>query len=169
MAQNLVAVRIWAETSNVRDMSEWNPRDPEALTTRYDLADWSVDDRADVAAALADAEIAHSWDGSELLVSQDTEQLVDAILDEIEDELDNRDGDDDDDHDDDGEDNITEYELDEWSEAERKQLCDMLDNLDIGYRWDGTMLLVPVGVEAIVDSCLDSIDSRGVTFVDDDN
>jgi hypothetical protein len=101
-----------------------------------------------------------------LLVAQDTEQVVDAILDEIEDELDNlEDGDDDDS----GEDNITEYELDEWSEGERKQLCDMLDNLDIGYRWDGTMLLVPIGVEAIVDSCLDSIDSRGVTFVDDDN
>jgi hypothetical protein len=146
-------------------MSDWNPKDPEALTTRYDLADWSVDDRADVAAALADAEIAHSWDGSELLVSQDTEQVVDAILDEIEDELDNlEDGDDDS-----GEDNITEYELDEWSEGERKQLCDMLDNLDIGYRWDGTMLLVPIGVEAVVDSCLDSIDSRGVTFVDDNN
>ena len=147
-------------------MSEWNPKDPEALTTRYDLADWSVDDRADVAAALADAEVAHSWDGSELLVAQDTEQIVDAILDEIEDELDDlEDGDDDDS----GEDNITEYELDEWSEGERKQLCDMLDNLDIGYRWDGTMLLVPIGVEAVVDSCLDSSDSRGVTFVDDYN
>ncbi len=147
-------------------MSEWNPKDPEALTTRYDLSDWSVDDRADVASALADAEVAHSWDGSELLVAQDTEQVVDAILDEIEDELDNlEDGDDDDS----AEDNITEYELDEWSEGERKQLCDMLDNLDIGYRWDGTMLLVPIGVEAVVDSCLDSIDSRGVTFVDDNN
>ena len=146
-------------------MSEWNPKDPEALTTRYDLADWSVDDRADVAAALADAEVANSWDGSELLVAQDTEQVVDAILDEIEDELDNLDDGDDDS----GEDNITEYELDEWSEGERKQLCDMLDNLDIGYRWDGTMLLVPIGVEAVVDSCLDSIDSRGVTFVDDNN
>jgi hypothetical protein len=146
-------------------MSDWNPKDPEALTTRYDLSDWSVDDRADVAAALADAEIAHSWDGSELLVSQDTEQVVDSILDEIEDELDNLDDGDDES----GDDNITEYELDEWSEGERKQLCDMLDNLDIGYRWDGTMLLVPIGVEAVVDSCLDSIDSRGVTFVDDNN
>lgn len=147
-------------------MSDWNPKDPEALTTRYDLSDWSVDDRADVAEALADAEIAHSWDGSELLVAQDTEQVVDAILDEIEDELDNLEDDDDEDS---GEDNITEYELDEWSEGERKQLCDMLDNLDIGYRWDGTMLLVSIGVEAVVDSCLDSIDSRGVTFVDDNN
>jgi hypothetical protein len=146
-------------------MSDWNPKDPEALSTRYDLSDWSVDDRADVAAALADAEIAHSWDGSELLVAQDTEQVVDAILDEIEDELDNFENGDDEQDDD----NITEYELDEWSEGERKQLCDMLDNLDIGYRWDGTMLLVPIGVEAVVDSCLDSIDSRGVTFVDDNN
>ena len=146
-------------------MSDWNPKDPEALTTHYDLSDWSVDDRADVAAALADAEIAHSWEGSELLVAQDTEQVVDAILDEIEDELDNLEDDDDES----GDDNITEYELDEWSEGERKQLCDMLDNLDIGYRWDGTMLLVPIGVEAVVDSCLDSIDSRGVTFVDDNN
>jgi hypothetical protein len=146
-------------------MSDWNPKDPEALSTRYDLSDWSVDDRADVAAALADAEIAHSWDGSELLVAQDTEQVVDAILDEIEDELDNFENGDDEQDDD----NITEYELDEWSEGERKQLCDMLDNLDIGYRWEGTMLLVPIGVEAVVDSCLDSIDSRGVTFVDDNN
>jgi hypothetical protein len=100
------------------------------------------------------------------LVAQDTEQVVDSILDEIEDELDNfEDGDDGES----GDDNITEYELDEWSEGERKQLCDMLDNLDIGYRWDGTLLLVPIGVEAVVDSCLDSIDSRGVTFVDDNN
>ena len=50
--------------------------------------------------------------------------------------------------------------------GERKQLCEMLDNLDIGYRWDGTVLLVPIGVEAVVDSCLDSIDSRGVEFTE---
>jgi hypothetical protein len=27
-------------------------------------------------------------------------------------------------------------------------------------------LLVPIGVEAVVDSCLDSIDSRGVEFTE---
>jgi hypothetical protein len=145
-------------------MSEWSPTDPEAPTTRYDLSDWSVDDRADVAATLAEADVVHGWDGTELLVPQDLETKVDKLLDDIEDRLDAVDGDD---EDDDDESQVTEYELDEWSEGERKQLCEMLDTLDIGYRWDGQILLVPIGVEAVVDSCLDSIDTRGVDFIDE--
>lgn len=141
-------------------MSEWNPKDPETATTRYDLADWSVDERADVVAALAQADVTHAWDGDELVIPQDQEEVVEDILDELEAQMD------DDDADDAADDNITEYELDQYSEAERKQLCDMLDNLDIGYRWDDTVLLIPIGVEAVVDSCLDSIDSRGVEFTE---
>ena len=141
-------------------MSEWNPKDEQALSTRYDLADWSVDERADVVVALAQAEVPHAWDGDELVVSQEQEEIVEDILDELEEQMDANDDEET------ADDNITEYELDEWTEGERKQLCDMLDNLDIGYRWDGTVLLVPVGVETVVDSCLDSIDSRGVEFTE---
>ncbi len=141
-------------------MSEWNPKDADAASTRYDLTDWSVDERADVVAALAQAGVVHAWDGDELMVPQDQEEVVEDILDELEEQMDANDDDDT------ADDNITEYELDEWTEGERKQLCDMLDNLDIGYRWDGTVLLVPIGVEAVVDSCLDSIDSRGVEFTE---
>ena len=140
-------------------MSEWNPKDADAASTRYDLTDWSVDERADVVAALAQAGVVHACDGDELMVPQDQEEVVEDILDELEEQMDAND-------DDTADDNITEYELDEWTEGERKQLCDMLDNLDIGYRWDGTVLLVPIGVEAVVDSCLDSIDSRGVEFTE---
>ena len=141
-------------------MSEWNPKDAQALSTRYDLTDWSVDERADVVVALAQAGVPHAWDGDELVVPQEQEEVVEDILDELEEQMDA------DDDDETADDNITEYELDEWSEGECKQLCDMLDNLDIGYRWDGTVLLVPIGVEAVVDSCLDSIDSRGVEFTE---
>jgi len=141
-------------------VSEWNPKDADAASTRYDLTDWSVDERADVVAALAQAEVAHAWDGDELLVHQEQEEVVEDILDELEEQMDANDAEDT------ADDNITEYELDEWTEGERKQLCEMLDNLDIGYRWDGTVLLVPIGVEAVVDSCLDSIDSRGVEFTE---
>ena len=141
-------------------MSEWNPKDADAASTRYDLTDWSVDERADVVAALAQAVVPHAWDGDELVVPQDQEEVVEDILDELEEQMDA------DDAEDTADDNITEYELDEWTEGERKQLCEMLDNLDIGYRWDGTVLLVPIGVEAVVDSCLDSIDSRGVEFTE---
>ena len=49
-------------------MSEWNPKDAQALSTRYDLTDWSVDERADVVGALAQAEVPHAWDGDELVV-----------------------------------------------------------------------------------------------------
>jgi hypothetical protein len=141
-------------------VSERNPKDADAASTRYDLTDWSVDERADVVAALAQANVAHAWDGDELLVPQDQEEVVEDILDELEEQMDANDAEDA------ADDNITEYELDEWTEGERKQLCEMLDNLDIGYRWDGTVLLVPIGVEAVVDSCLDSIDSRGVEFTE---
>jgi len=141
-------------------VSEWNPKDEQALSTRYDLTDWSVDERADVVGALAQAEVPHQWDGDELVVPQEQEETVEDILDELEEQMDA------DDDEETADDNITEYELEEWSEGERKQLCDMLDNLDIGYRWDGTVLLVPIGVETVVDSCLDSIDSRGVEFTE---
>ena len=141
-------------------MSEWNPKDADAASTRYDLTDWSVDERADVVAALAQAVVPHAWDGDELVVPQEQEEVVEDILDELEEQMDANDAEET------ADDNITEYELDEWTEGERKQLCDMLDNLDIGYRWDGTVLLVPIGVEAVVDSCLDSIDSRGVEFTE---
>jgi len=141
-------------------VSEWNPKDAQALSTRYDLTDWSVDERADVVVALAQAGVPHAWDGDELVVPQEQEEVVEDILDELEEQMDA------DDDEETADDNITEYELEEWSEGERKQLCDMLDNLDIGYRWDGTVLLVPIGVEAVVDSCLDSIDSRGVEFTE---
>ena len=140
---------------------DWDPRDPESPTTRFDLSDWTVDDRADVIAALAEAEIAHSWDGDELCVSQDNEDAAERILDEIEATFD------DDDDDDDADDDFTEYELDDWSEAERSKLSEMLDTLDIGYRWEGPILVVPIGVEDVVDSCLDSIDGRGTEIVDD--
>ena len=141
-------------------MSEWNPKDADAASTRYDLTDWSVDERADVVVALAQAEVPHQWDGDELVVPQEQEETVEDILDELEEQMDANDDEET------ADDNITEYELEEWTEGERKQLCDMLDNLDIGYRWDGTVLLVPIGVEAVVDSCLDSIDSRGVEFTE---
>ena len=142
---------------------DWDPRDPDSPTTRFDLSDWTVDDRADVTAALAEAEISHSWDGDELLVSQDNEDAAEQILDEIESTFD----DDDDSDDDDADENVTEYELDDWTEGERSKLSEMLDTLDIGYRWEGSILIVPVGVEDVVDSCLDSIDGRGTEIVED--
>jgi hypothetical protein len=146
---------------------DWNPNDPDMPTTRYDLGEWTVDERAEVVATLAEAGIAHSWDGDELCVSQDDETRVDDLLDDLEARFDAADAEADEDSDEEVNDSITEYELDDFSEAERKELSDMLDTLDIGYRWDGAVLLVPAGTEAVVDSCLDAIDGDGVEFIDE--
>ena len=128
-------------------MSDWNPRDPEASTTRFDLTEWSVDERADVVGKLAAENIQHGWDGDELLVPQSEEEVVEDILDELEDMFDN-----------DVESETAEFDLDDWSDEERSKLCNMLDNLDIGYRLEDGVLIAPIGAEQVIESCIDSIE-----------
>ena len=142
-------------------MSGLDPIGPDAQTVHYDLSEWSINQRADVAAALADAEIVHSWDVDELLVAVAVEDRVDAILDDIEaassqgkspSTLSS------------GE-RLTEYELDEWSEIERNELSEMLTELDIAFRWEADVLLVSTSDEDEVDECLDALESGGVVTI----
>ncbi len=144
-------------------MSEWNPRDPDTESVRYDLSEWSINQRAEIAAMLADATISHTWDGDELLVPVDDEVRVDAFLDEV--EAQNSDG---------GSsptlnagEQLTEYELDEWSPTEREELSQMLNEFSVAYRWEGDVLLVPTTSEDEVDECLDSLEKGGVVIVDE--
>ncbi len=145
-------------------MGEWNPKDPDAVTVRYDLSEWSVDERADVTEAFADADIAHAWDGHELLVSAEDESRADAVLDELEDSFDQ---DDDVDGDDAGS-GLTEYDLQDLSDADRSRLTEMLDTLDIGYRWESDVMVVQEAHEDVVESCLRTIDGRDVEIVEED-
>jgi len=131
---------------------------------RYDLSEWSVDERADVTEAFADADIAHAWDGHELLVSAEDESRADAVLDELEDSFDQ---DDDVDGDDAGS-GLTEYDLQDLSDADRSRLTEMLDTLDIGYRWESDVMVVQEAHEDVVESCLRTIDGRDVEIVEED-
>lgn len=146
-------------------MSEWNPRDPDTESVRYDLSEWTINQRANVASVLADAAVPHTWDGDELIVPVDDEDQVDAILDEIEsqsaatDSTQSLDADE----------QLTEYELDDWSAAERNELSQMLTEFNVAYRWEGDVLLVPTSSEDEVDECLDSLEKGGIIIVDDDS
>ncbi len=144
-------------------MSEWNPRDPETESVRYDLSEWSINQRAEIAAMLADATISHTWDGDELLIPVDDEAQVDAILDEIETPTAGRES-----PTLQGDEQLTEYELDEWSQLERENLSQMLNEFNVAFRWEGDVLLVPTTSEDEVDECLDSLEKGGVVIVDDD-
>ena len=144
---NLLQFTSRRKTSSVGRVNDWNPRDPEAATTRFDLTEWSVDERADVVAKLAADNIQHGWDGDELLVPQSDEEVVEDILDELEDLFDN-----------DVESETAEFDIEDWSEEERAKLCNMLDNLDIGYRLEDGVLIAPIGPEQVIESCIDSIE-----------
>ncbi|MFM8994569.1 MAG: hypothetical protein ACKOJG_10350 [Actinomycetota bacterium] len=135
-------------------MTDWDPKDPDAPTVRYDLADWSVDERVELVEMLADAEIRHDWDGSELLVPAECEAVVDAMIDDVED---------DDAHGGagaprslDGE--LEEFELNGWTSADRMEFAAVLVERGIGPRWEDDLLLVGVDDADTVEDLLDEFD-----------
>jgi len=132
-------------------MTDWDPKDPDAPTVRYDLGDWSVDERVELVEMLADAEIRHDWDGNELLVPAECEAVVDAMVEDVEDE-DDRDapqalhGE------------LEEFELDGWTAADRMEFAAVLVERGIGHRWEDDLLLVGVDDADTVEDLLDEVD-----------
>lgn len=132
-------------------MTEWDPKDPDAPTVRYDLADWSVDERVDLVEMLADAEIRHDWDGNELLVPAECEAVVDAMIEDVEDDDDagvpmSLDGE------------LEEFELDGWTSVDRMEFAAVLVERGIGHRWEDDLLLVGIDDADVVEDLLDEFD-----------
>ncbi len=152
-------------------MSEWNPLDPDAESVHYDLAEWSLDQRAAVAEVFAEAEVPHAWVGDEVVVPSELEDVADALLDRLEQEftidgaayvgrgsaaaIDEA-----------SDDEITEYELDEWTDNERSRLSELLVMSGIPFRWEGAILVTLSEFEDTVDELLDAVEAGDVTIVD---
>jgi hypothetical protein len=131
-----------------------NPLDlPEDEQVIYELGEWPIDLQAEAAEVLAESQIPHAWDGTDLVVHVDWEQTVDELLDAVErgatGEVDTSD------------DEIL-YELDEWSADDRLLLSDRLDEEGIAHHWDGetTLVIAPID-EASVEAVLDGLDLAG--------
>lgn len=160
-----------------RVTDDWNPNDPDATRVHYDLAAWSFDQQAELAADLADAGVPHTWEGAELVVPEDSEADADAIINAVEERLGIV-------YDDDGElviagglqalsadevlpdpvplaadDATTEYELDDWSPEDRDALTRALTRQGHPFRWEGEVLLVRTDDEALVESLLDLVEA----------
>ena len=133
-------------------MLEWNPNDPDTVKVHYDLAGWSVDQRAELAEALAEAELAHVWEGTEVIVPEELEAATDELFERMEAVL--------------GpfavalpaDDAGVEFGLDEWSPADRQTLAQALVESEVPHRWDGTTLVAATDAEATVDELLDGIE-----------
>lgn len=146
-------------------MTDWNPLDPDAPNVYYDLSSWTSDQQAELTALLANADIAHAWVENELVVSEEFEDVVDQLFERLERELGIgstavEGGVDDDDE-------TIEFELDEYSIAERREITESLVAHRVTHRWMETTLIVPAAAEEIVDEILDEFDDSGDDFADE--
>lgn len=132
---------------------DFDPNDPDAVKVHYDVTAWSFDQRAELSAALAEAELPHAWDGDEVVVPEEVEAAVDALFDELEAALGpfavvlDADAD------------ATEFGLDEWSPDDRTVLTDALIAAEIPHRWEATTVFVARDAEDAVDDLLDAIEA----------
>jgi hypothetical protein len=159
---------------------DWSPADPDSPRVIYDLSGWSFDHQAELAAQLAEAEVPHSWEGTDLIVPEDHEAAADGVIAEVEHRL----GIESDDPD--GETRmgaagevhdqvpleegrlVTEYELDEWDDAELAAVTRALLVQRRPFAWQGTTLVVHADDEDVVDSILDMVENGEVGEADDD-
>jgi hypothetical protein len=131
---------------------EWNPNDPDTVKVHYDVSTWSVDQRAELAEALAEADMAHVWEGTEVVVPEELEAEADVLFDRMEELLgpfavalaDDDPG--------------VEFGLDEWPPADRQTLAQALVEREVPHRWDGATLVAATDAETAVDEMLDGIE-----------
>jgi len=151
------------EVAGVGDVIDFDPEDPTVVKVHYDLAGWSIDHRAELAQALAETGIPHSWDGDELVVPELVEAQTDALFERLEEAL--------------GpfpialadDDESTEFGLDEWSDADRAVLAQSLIESEIPHRWDGTTVVVARDAEDVVDDLLDAIEEGELLGADEES
>ena len=150
---------------------DWNAKDPDATRVHYDLASWSFEQMAELAATLADAEIPHAWEGDELIVPESAEEATDEVVAEVESRL--------------GIDSnaepaprepivladdapSTEYDLAEWEPSERELVTSHLVARGLPFRWEDEILLVSTDDEELVDAILDDVENDdGVELPDE--
>ncbi len=140
---------------------DFDPHDPDVVKVHYDVSGWDFDQRAELSAALAEADLPHVWDGDEVVVPEVVEGDVDALFDELERAL--------------GpfpivltdEEPATEFGLDEWTDEDRAVLTDALIASEVPHRWTGTTVLVATDAEDAVDDLLDAIEAGELMAVGD--
>jgi hypothetical protein len=149
------------------EFPDWDPSDPDVERVYYDLAEWSIDQQAAVSAAFADRGVPHSWEGFEVVVPQFAEEVADAVFEQLEarfgmsgdgDRVPGELGPDD---------PATEYDLSDWTPAQRATLVRAVSDAGIPLRLEDALLLVPVAAETVVDELLDAVESGDVMLLDD--
>ncbi len=141
------------ETAGSGEPIDFDPFDDAVVKVHYDVTAWTFEQQAELSEAMAEAFIPHGWDGTELVVPETHEARVDIIFERLEEEL--------------GpfpivlgeDEPSTEFNLDEWTDADRKVLTDALIDSEVPYRWEGATVVVAADAEDSVDDLLDAIEA----------
>jgi len=141
---------------------DFDPNDPDVVKVHYNLAGWSLDQRAELSELLAEHSVPHLWEGEELVIPELIEEQVDFLFDELEREI--------------GpfpvplapDEPSTEFGLDEWSFADIESLRVSLVEAEIPHRWDRRTVVVAQDAEHVVDDLLDAIEAGEVASLDED-
>lgn len=148
-------------------MTDWNPLDPDAASVHYDLAAWTFDQRAEVAATFADEGIPHTWEGDEVVVPEELEEQVDELFAELEVRLGIDAGAEVTELDFDESGGVTEYDLSELAPGDRAALAAVLVEARLPHRWNAASLEVPTVAEEAVEEIMDRVDAGDVTVLDE--
>lgn len=145
---------------------DFNPYDPDQVKVHYNLTGWSFEQRAELAETLAERGVPHAWEGDELVIPEEIEEGVDALFDELEKEIGPFPVPLLDDEGDDGA-GVTEFDLEEWTQADIDVLQQSLLEGEIPHRWQGRTLVVAHDAEDAVDDLLDAIESGDAASLDE--
>lgn len=141
------------ETAGIGETIDFDPFDEALAKVHYDVVAWNFDQQAELSEAMAEAFIPHGWDGTELVVPETHEARVDAIFERLEQELgpfpivleDDAES--------------TEFNLDEWTDADRTVLTEALIESEVPHRWERYTVVVASDAEDAVDDLLDAIEA----------
>jgi hypothetical protein len=123
--------------------------------TAYDLAEWDPDNRVLLARVLDSEQIPHVWEATDLVIRQEDEQRVEAIMDDI--DLDDEEGE------------QVVYELSDWAPELRATLVERLELARVAYAWDDNGdLVVDENDEDVVEQLLDELEFPDSLDADED-
>jgi hypothetical protein len=133
---------------------------PEDRQVVYELNEWTLDQRTTLGEWLANEEVPHSWEDTDLIVADLDEARVDGMCESIEgNKLE------------DGSDpSQVAYELEEWTTAQRTDLEGRLTAAEVEFRWEpGFTLVVAPEAETAVDGIIEELVPAEAGVDDDDD
>lgn len=132
---------------------------PEDRQVIYELDGWTLDQRTELGEALAEHYVAHAWDGTDLIVADLDEELVDSLCEQIE-----------------GGDAVASdrsgavaYELETWTRIQREELERRLTAAELAFSWEpGFTLVVEAELEDEVDAIVAELSPDDGESADED-